>query len=311
MRELAQRRFAPLVSLTGGSILGLCAGIHAALASEGGGFSNFPAGAQTVAAAFLPPPGATEFYGYLLYYSGNSFRDGAGHAGSPGLRASVFAQAPRLVHTWQYSIGGIHISSGLVAESDYIKIKVAGQRSEDTGLDLVGIEPFDLTAAYGHWHFLSGSHFYVPVGAYDGNAVANASTHYMAFAQQFAVTWLPSPRWDLSINPDVEFNMRNKTTGYRSGDQFGLTWGASYRPFAGRLNWQVGVSGFYASQFSDDRLHGAAVPGGFRLRKSAVGPQLMYWFSPAAVLQFKWQHEMAVRNAPKGELYWIEFAFPL
>lgn len=282
-----------------------------AQASENGGFSNFPAGAQTLGAAFLPPPGATEFYGYLLYYSGNSFRDGAGHATNPGLKADVFAQAPRVVHTWNFSLGGVHVTSGLVGESDYIKVKIAGVRDEDGGMDLMGVEPFDLTYSIGNWYFLSGTHFYIPLGPYDRNRAANASSHYMALAQQFGVTWLPTPRWDFSINPDVEFNMRNKATGYRSGNQLGLTWGAGYRPFAGDLKWQFGVNGFYAYQFTDDRIHGAAVPDGFRLKKNAVGPQAAYWFSPAAIVLVKWQHEMGVRNAPKGDLYWLEFAFPL
>jgi hypothetical protein len=286
-------------------------GIPAVQASEHGGFSNFPAGAQTIGAAFLPPPGGTEAYGYLLYYSGNSFRDGAGHPTSPGVRASVFAQAPRVVHTWKWSLGGIHVSSGLVGETDYIKLKIAGQHHESTGLDLLGIEPFDLTASLGKWHFLSGTQFYIPLGPYDRNAVANASSHYAALAQQFGITWLPTPKWDFSLNPYVEFNMRNAATGYRSGNQFGLTWGGGYRPFPGAQQWQFGLSGFYIYQYTDDRDHGVTVPGGFRLKKNGIGPQLMYWFSPAAVLHVKWQEEMGVRNGPKGDLYWVEFAFPL
>jgi hypothetical protein len=293
---------------------GLClwARSSAAIASENGGFSNFPAGAQTVASAFLPPPGATEFYAYLLYYSANSFRDGAGRPISPGLKVDVFAQAPRVVHTWNLSLGGVNISSGLVAESDYIKAKTGTQRDEDVGMYLYGIEPFDLTASYGNWHFLSGTHFYIPGAAYNRNALANATSHYAALAQQFDVTWLPTPRIDISINPDLEFNMRNKATGYLSGDQFGFTWGASYRPFASDLRWQFGLNGFYAYQFTDDRIHGEAVAGGgSRLRKNAIGPQGIFWFSPAAALIVKEQHEMGVINGPKGDLYWVEFAFPL
>ncbi len=284
----------------------------AAAASENGGFSSFPAGAQSVASGFLPPPGATEFYGYLLYYSANSFRDGAGHPTSPGLKVDVFAQAPRVVHTWNLSLGGVNISSGAVAESDYIKVKTGTQQDDDTALDLYGVEPFDLTASIGNWHFLSGTLFYIPGAPYNRNALANGTTHYAALAQQFDVTWLPTPRIEISINPDVEFNMRNKATGYRSGDQFGFTWGAGYRPFASDLRWQFGLNGFYDYQFTDDRIHGALAPDdGFRLKKSAIGPQAVFWFSPAAALIVKEQTEMDVRNGPKGELYWVEFAFPL
>ena len=299
-----------LSGMLAGSILGIAAIASTANASENGGFSNFPVGAQTVGAAFLPPPGATEFYGYGLFYSATSVRDGAGNK-IPGLSAQVFAQAPRIVHTWKTTFAGITITSGLVAESAYVKVKLNGNSDEDFGATLVGFEPFDLTAAWGNFHFLSGTHFYIPVGPYDRNSLANSTTNYAALAQQFAVTWLPTPRWDISINPNIEFNLRNKATGYRSGDQFGLTYGVSYRPFPGDPKWQLGVNGYYALQISDDRLRGTPVPGGNRLRKTSVGPQLIYSFTPAAVILVKWQHEMDVRNGPQGDLFWLEFAFPL
>jgi hypothetical protein len=281
-----------------------------ASASENGGFSNFPVGAQTVGAAFLPPPGATEFYGYGLYYSAQRIRDGSGDK-IPGVAVTLFAQAPRIVHTWSTTFGGVAISSGLVGETAYVKVKAGGQNDDTFGATLIGIEPFDLTASWGNIHVLSGTHFYIAVGGYDRNALANSTTNYDALAQQFALTWMPTPRWDLSINPNVEFNLRNHATGYRSGDQFGLTWGLSYRPFEADPKLQLGLNGFHIHQLGDDRSHGTPVPGGNRLRKSAVGPQLTYSFTPAAVLLVKWQHEFDVRNGPQGELFWVEFALPV
>jgi hypothetical protein len=292
-------------------LLALCVAVPAAQASENGTFSDFPVGAQTLADAFLPPPGATEFYGYFLYYAGNSVRDGAGHAVRPGIKVDVFAQAPRVVHTWKFALGPIHVSSGLVAETDYLKLKIAGQHYESTGLDEFGVEPFDLTASYGNWYFLSGTHFYITAWPYDRNSAANASSHYSSIAQQFGITWLPTPRWDISLNPNVEFNDRNHATGYRSGNSFGFTYGVSYRPCPHDLRWDVGVNGFVIDQLEGDRSYGVPVPGGNKLRKQGIGPQLAYWFTPGAVLLVKWQHEMAVRNGPQGDLYWVEFAFPI
>ena len=288
--------------------LGLCCATVSA--SENGGFSNFPVGAQTVGAAFLPPPGATEFYGYGLYYSAQRVRDGSGDK-VPGVAVDLFAQAPRIVHTWATTVGGVAISSGLVGETAYVKVKAGGQSDDRFGATLIGVEPFDLTASWGNVHMLSGTHLYFAVGGYDRKALANSTTNYDALAQQFALTWTPTPRWDLSINPNVEFNLRNHATGYRSGDQFGLTWGASYRPLDTDPKLQLGLNGFYIRQLADDRSHGTPVPGGNRLRKSAVGPQAVYSFTPAAVLLMKWQHEFDVRNGPQGELFWIEFALPV
>lgn len=281
-----------------------------ASASENGGFSNFPVGAQTVGAAFLPPPGATEFYGYGLYYSAQRVRDDHGDK-VPGVAVNLFAQAPRLVHTWGVTFGGVAVSSGIVGETADVKVKAGGLHDDTFGLTLVGIEPFDLTASWGNLHVLSGTHFYIAVGRYDREALANSTTNYDALAQQFALTWTPTPRWDLSVNPNIEFNLRNHATGYRSGDQFGLTWGVSYRPFETNQKLQLGLNGFHIRQLADDRSHGTPVPGGNRLRKTAIGPQAVYSFTPAAVLLAKWQHEFDVRNGPQGELFWIEFALPM
>jgi len=122
---------------------------------------------------------------------------------------------------------------------------------------------------------------------------------------------MPTPKWDISLDSNVSFNLRNKATGYRSGDLFAVTYGANYRPFDSNQKWQFGINGFYEQQFSDDRSYGQPVPTGFRLRKVAVGPQAVYWVSPAVAIVLKLQHEMAVRNAPRGDLMWLECAFPL
>ncbi|MBI2799465.1 MAG: transporter [Gammaproteobacteria bacterium] len=73
--------------------------------------------------------------------------------------------------------------------------------------------------------------------------MANSSTHYGSVTQQAGLTWLPNPRWDLSLNPNVSFNFRNGATDYRSGTLFGLTGGISYRPLVSDLRWQIGVNG--------------------------------------------------------------------
>ena len=40
---------------------------------------------------------------------------------------------------------------------------------------------------------------------------------------------------------------------------------------------------FYVTQFTDDEINDVTVrPGGFRLEKIALGPQLIYYFSPKA-----------------------------
>lgn len=274
------------------------------------GTSNFPTGAQTVAAAFLPPPGTTAFFGYFLYYSADSFRDGDGRSSIPGFQADVVAAAARVVHTWG-SYNGVNFSVGGVVEPVYLKVRAAGESDDMAGMNLLCLEPLDITTAIGNWHWMSSTLIYIPVGRYDRDALANSSTHYGGITQQAAVTWLPNARWDISLNPNISFNFRNRANDYRSGTLLGLTAGVNYRPIAGDPRWQLGLSGFYVRQITDDRIDGDKVAGGFRLRKSALGPQLTFWPSAAVALQLKWHHEFDVENAPQGELAWFELVFPL
>lgn len=274
-----------------------------------GGLSSFPFGAQTTYAAFLPPPGATAFYGYSLFYTADSVRDDQGDR-VPGVEVDLAVVAPRLVHTWKPTWAGIKFSSGFELEGAYAKVKVPGAEDEALGATLLGIEPLILTRSSGDWHWLAGSILYFPLGSFDENALANNTLNYRSVALQVSSTWTPTPRWDISLNAGAEFKERNQDTRYRSGTQSGLTFGVGHRPFE-NLKWDLGLSGFYSVQLSDDRIGRERVPTGARTRKFAVGPKLVYWFSPAVAVVAQWHHETAVRNAPQGDLFWLECAFPL
>ncbi|MGQ0621367.1 MAG: SphA family protein [Panacagrimonas sp.] len=290
------------------ALLGVTALLPAARAAEGG-LSNFPAGAQTTYAALMPPPGTTSFFGYALYISADSVRDDNGDR-IPGVEVEVVALAPRLIHTWKPSFAGFNLSSGIVIEGVYAKVEVPGAEDETTGPTLLGIEPLYLTRSFGSLHVLTGPLLYFPLGPYDRNAPANSTTNYYSFAYQASTTWTPTPSWDLSLNAAVEFKDRNKDTDYRSGTQSSLTFGLGHRPFENQ-KWDLGVSGFYTRQLSDDKIDGDDVPGGARTRKFAIGPKLVYWLKPGAAIVAQWHREMETRNASEGDLFWLECAFPL
>lgn len=280
----------------------------AARAGEGG-LSNFPYGAQTTYAALMPPPGTTSFFGYALYIAADSVRDDNGDR-IPGVEVDVIALAPRLVHSWKPSFAGFKLSSGIVVEGVWAKVEVPGAEDSVTGPTLLGIEPLYLTRSVGTWHFLTGPLLYAPLGPYDRNALVNSTVNYYSFAYQASSTWTPTPRWDVSLNAAVEFKGRNKETDYRSGTQAGLSFGVGHRPFENQ-SWDLGVSGFYTGQLTDDEIDGQDVPTGARTRKFAIGPKLVYWLKPGAAIVAQWHREMETRNASDGDLFWLECAFPL
>lgn len=295
-------------SLLAAALLCLAATMPTAYAAEGG-LSNFPYGAQATYSAFLPPPGATTFFGYSLYLKADKVRDNDGDR-IPGVEVEAIVLAPRFVHSWKTTLAGFKLSSGVLFEPIYVKVKVPGAEDEDTGIFEFGIEPLYLSRSFGNWHTMAGPIFYFRSGPYNRNALANTTSNYNSIAIQANLTWTPSPRWDVSLNSAIEFKDENEDTDYRSGTQAGLTFGMGHRPFANQA-WDLGISGFYTRQLADDEIDGEDVPGGGRTRKFAIGPKLVYWFSPAVAVVAQYHREMEVRNATDGDLFWLECAFPI
>lgn len=301
----------PCVRAVARSLLGLSLLLTASQSpGSENGTGNYGVGVQTVAAGMLPPPGMTLFNGYSVYYTANSFRDDEGESMIPGFQADLHVQALRAVHTWG-TYRGITLTSSLIFESIYAKIEAFGEHDSDFGPTLVDVEPVHLGIQLGDWYLQTGTYFWLPIGSYDRTALANSSFGYATVSQSVAATWLPTPQWEVTLDANVSFNFKNKDTNYHSGDLYGLTYSMSYRPLLSNPKWQFGVNGFYVEQFNDDAIDGNKVPTGFRLQKFAVGPQVVYWFSPAVAVVFKWQNESAVRNAPDGDSFWLQAAFPL
>ncbi len=155
-----------------------------------------------------------------------------------------------------------------------------------------------------------GTSLYFPWGSsYDEDSPANSTLNRFGGSLNGNLTWTPTPRWDLSLAWGYELAGRNRDTQYRDGAQTGVTYGVRYRITADR-RWDLGISGFYTVQVENDRQSGRVVEDR-RTRKFAIGPKVGYWVSLATAIFFQVQKEFEVRNAPRGEYYWLMFAFPL
>ncbi|MBK6657145.1 MAG: transporter [Proteobacteria bacterium] len=279
---------------------------RAALAAENG-LSNFPYGAQTTYAAFVPAPGTNAFYGYSLYVNAG-LRDGDGDK-LRGANVEVLAFAPRFLHTWKSTLAGWNVTSGGLTELLYADVKLPGAKDQDLGPTLIGLEPLNLSRTIGHWTFFQGVLIYLPLGTYQPDKLANSNVNYRSYAYQASVTWLPTPRFEMSLNGAIEFKDENNKTHYEAGPQASITFGTGYKPVEGS-KWDLGVSGYYTDGLADDERNGVTVAGGGRTRKFAMGPKVVYWLSPAAAIVAQWHHELVAENGTRGDLFWLECALP-
>jgi hypothetical protein len=289
------------------AVVGCVFGVAASALAAEGGSSNYPYGALTTYAALLPPPGTNEFFGYVVYYPARIVDDHGEKI--PGTGVDLIATAPRIIHTWKQQLAGFDLSSGGTIELLHSSVFVPGEKDQAVGPTLLGLEPIYLTRAFGTFHFLTGPVLYLPLGSYNSKNLANSTTGFTSYAFQVSGTWIPTPLWDFSLAAVTEFKERNKQTGYLSGKQAGVSFGLSHRPLAD-TRWEIGVTGFFTKQINEDEDGGVRLEGS-HTQKWAVGPKLGFWLTPATPLIFQWHKEQDVRNAPRGNLYWLEFGFPL
>jgi hypothetical protein len=294
----------------------LIAGVSPAIAMENG-TTQWPSGVQTVVPAILPAPGETALYNYSLYYHADSFKDGNGNDLVPGFDLSVAASAPRIVHTWRSKLGPLNMSSAAVLAGNYVKVEqhaAPGVALDDStfGLNFLYLTPIYLTYNTPSLHVEFGPSVFIPVGHYSESDLANPTVNYFAFQQEFSVTYFPVKTLEFSTLAVIDINAENPETDYRSGAFLSVDWGVNWAPIASIPNLFFGIGGYYIKQFTDDEIDGAKVgPDGFRLKRTALGPQLVYYFSPKTAIAAKYQREFGTENGPEGDRFWIQFVTPI
>ncbi len=283
------------------------------------GATQWALGVQTVVPAILPAAGETAYYHYTLYYHADRFTDGSGNVLIPGFNASVFANAGRIVHTWERKLGPLNMSSGIILAGSYVGVETGVQlapglplKDSTFGLTYLYVTPLYLTYNTPKLHLLWGGSVYIPIGYFSAQDLANPSLNYYSFHQEIAITYFPMKTLEFSAQAGITFNAENPTTDYQSGAIFDVDWGINWAPIASMPNLFFGITGFYATQFTDDEINNVKVgPDGFRLEKIALGPQVIYYFSKKAGIAFKYQREFETKNGPEGDRFWMQFVVPV
>jgi hypothetical protein len=282
---------------------------QAAKATENGA-TQYPIGVNTVVPALVPPPGGTEFYSYNLYYSAPNFNGSNGKAAVPGFNLSVFASAGRVAHTWNASLGNVHLTTIIVSPFNYVAVHAAGHSGYAAGMTYFFIQPIVLTYTVGPHNFFFGPGVYMPLGRYNAESLANGTNNYHSYLNDLEYTYF-SPTLNISLVNELQVNTTNNATHYHSGAVDDTDFALNYSFFPSMPQLQFGVDAFYAQQITDDTQNGVKVGDGSRLQELGVGPQVLYSFGPGKGIAFKWQDEAIAKNAPSGQRFWVQFAFPI
>jgi hypothetical protein len=283
------------------SLLALAAGARA---------QHYPAGAEGIRAATLPPPGI-----YLRDYNFFYFTDGS-HSG-PDLFA--YMNAPRVVWMTGQRILGADYGMDLIVPFGYASASVVGpgntfrefHRVTETTFNLgdIQFEPLLLSWHLGQFDLAAGYAIWAPTGDFDANRMVNigkgcwshmltaGATWYLDEARTWAVSLLN--RYEINHEQDetvVFFPGMTRTEDVTLGQTLTMEWGLSKTI---SKDVDVGFVGYWQQQTTGMSVNGSTSDSlsyvvGLGPEVSAVIPQL------GLVSSLRYLREVAAENRPEG-----------
>ncbi|WP_130931823.1 transporter [Pseudomonas sp. Sample_24] len=277
------------------------AGVHA---TEGGG-SSYPMGAESYMSGAMPPPGLyTQFF--VSHYEADSLRGNHGEKVPVDFRARANAIAPRLIWVTEQQVLGGNLAIHAIVPLVDLKVELNGQSQSKQGLgDII----FGPALGFHHsekLHSIVALDFIAPSGDYDRGDLANIGRNYWVVEPVVAVSYIDPNGLNVDVKTMYDFNLRNKATDYRSGQElhadYAVGWGLGN-------GWVVGVGGYILQQTTDDRQDGDRVEDN-KGRTIAIGPSVKYTSEKGWFLTAKWEQETQVRNRAEGNAYRVKLTIP-
>ena len=283
----------------------LLASTGLASATEGGG-SIYPVGAENFTCCALPPPG---LYGLVWgqSYSADKLNctGGGQDVTPPTFKVNATAVVPRLIWVTPYKIGDASLALHAILPLVDLTVKTPGGTTHKTGAGDLTFGP-----ALG-WHHSENLHslfaldVFAPTGQYNA-AAPSIGRNYWAIQPVLGFSYINPTGLNADVKAMYTFNMVNKDTDYRSGQElivdYAVGWG-----FGNGLT--AGAGGYADQQVTDDKQNGANVANN-KGKAFAIGPSFRYdsgkgWFATA-----KYQVDTSVRNRAEGQAFWLKAVFP-
>lgn len=290
-----------------------------ALAKEGG--DQYPNGAENWLAGALPPPG-DYFLNYFGYYDAQ-LRDGDGDK-VPGTGATAWFDALRYVKVTNIKVLGGDLAMHMIVPIVHQSLNLGGGSASKTGLGDIIFTPLAVGWHSGDLHWITTLEIYAPTGKYvSGDGRKSIGANYWAIEPVFGISWLPKSGWEVSAR--FMYNIKGKNSDFRpapgapkmdyeSGDEFHMDFlvGKRFGP------WGVGVSGYYLTQTTSDKLEGDRISSaigpwsdGRKGKVFAAGPSVTYTSPTGTMFIGQWQHEFSAKNRFSGDKLWFKLVMPL
>jgi len=255
--------------------------------------AHYPAGAEGIKGASLPPPGVY-FRDYNFFYTADNFKDGP-----PQFDIFAYINAPRLIWMTDLKILGANYGMDIIVPFGYLDWKVMGSRNSYFGLGDIQIEPvllswhfkqFDLSAAYAVW---------APTGDFSPSRPDLLAKGFWSHMLTLGGTWYPDKEktWAVSLLNRYEFCHEQEQTHINPGQVYTVEWGFSKSL---RKTIDVGIIGYYQQQVTKD--FGATATTKLD-RKVGIGPEISaIWPKLGLITSLRYAYEFAAVERPEGHL---------
>jgi hypothetical protein len=261
----------------------------------------------------MPPPG--------FYFSDDNVILEGGLKDNNGkdlpANASVYLNIPSALWVPNFKIFGATYGAALAQPYIQQNLDFSGLgagKAISNGFFNTIVSPYILSWNFHPFFIRTGLGVYLKDGYYQSNTLPSGvkvtsataiANNFWTFEPDLALSYLDNG-WDLTLHAVFDFNTKNTTTNYQSGDVFYLDFTAG-KSFG---KWTVGAGGNISQQFNNDVSRGVVVNGnGHRFEQILLGPYVNYDFGRASV-NAKILQSVHAENSFNSSQYHIGISFP-
>ena len=262
---------------------------------------HYPAGAEGIKGASLPPPGFY-FRDYNMFYFADTFRDGP-----PDFDIDAYINAPRLIWMTDQKIFGAQYGMDIIVPFVYMDWTAGGNSDHYSGAGDIQLEPLILSWQFKQFDLAAGYAVWMPTGDYDPARPDLVSKGFWSHMLTLGGTWYPDKEktWAVSLLNRYEFCHEQDETHTNPGQVFTTEWGISKSL---RPGLDIGLAGYYQQQVTEDT---GPMASDKLDRKIGIGPEISaFWPKIGWVTSVRYAHEFAAVERPEGELVTLTLTKP-
>jgi hypothetical protein len=251
--------------------------------------NHYPAGAEGIKAASLPPPGLY-LRDYNFFYWADDFP-----GGPPNFEVFAYVNAPRLIWMTDLKMLGADYGMDVIVPFGYSDVSATGLSDDAFGLGDIQFEPLLLSWHEKQWDFSLAGSIWAPTGEYDPAHPADLGKGFWSGMLTAGATWYPDEEklWSASILNRYEIPTENGDAHFTPGDMYTLEFGIARSVHEGV---DLGLVGYWQQQVTDG--NGDPTPDE---RVVGLGPEIA-GRCPITGMQvsLRYLHEFSADQRPEG-----------